>query len=128
MYAGAGNETLQGGYSGGNSTLYGGSGPDVLAGGAGSDVIAAGSGADTIYTGLGQDSVWFYAPTAKAVTDTITDFDPNNDTLILQGYGAPTVTSAAGAPLTITLSDSSTITFMNLTTSQAGSLKITQIT
>ena len=128
MFAGADNETLQGGYSGGNSTLYGGSGTDVLAGGVNSDVIAAGAGTDTIYTGLGQDSVWFYAPTATAVTDTITDFDPNNDTLILQGYASHTVTSAAGAPLTITLSDSSTITFMNLTTAQAGSLKITTIT
>jgi Ca2+-binding RTX toxin-like protein len=129
MYAGGGNETLQGGYSGGTSTLYGGTGTDVLAGGASDDVIAAGSGTDSIYTGLGQDSVWFYQPvTGKGVQDTITDFDPNSDTLILQGYTSHTVTSQAGAPLTITLSDSSTITFLNLTTSQAGSLKITNIT
>jgi Ca2+-binding RTX toxin-like protein len=128
MYAGGGNETLQGGYSGGSSTLYGGSGNDVLAGGSGDDVIAAGSGTDSIYTGLGTDSVWFYKPVASDVKDTITDFDPNNDTLILQGYTSHTVTSQAGAPLTITLSDSSTITFLNLTTSQAGSLKITNIT
>lgn len=128
FYAGAGGETLQGSYSGGNSTLYGGSGPDVIAGGSGNDVIEVGSGNDSLFTGLGQDSVWFYAPTAKAVKDVIYDFHPDQGTLIFQGYTGYTVTSTGSAPLTITLSDSSQITFNNLTTAQASTLKITTIT
>jgi Ca2+-binding RTX toxin-like protein len=127
MYAGLGAETLQASYEGGSSTLYGGAGNDVLAGGNGDDVIAAGAGKDTIFTGLGADSVWFYAPEAQGVTDTIYGFDPTKATLVLDGYKGYTVTSTGSAPLTITLSDSSTITFASLSTSQASGLKITQI-
>ena len=53
IYAGAGNDTVCGGY--GNDTIYGEEGADSLNGGYGNDVLYGGSGADKLYAGNGED-------------------------------------------------------------------------
>jgi Ca2+-binding RTX toxin-like protein len=53
LYAGPGNDLLQGG--GGNDVLVGGGGNDTLMGGKGRDLLIGGSGASTLIAGSGDD-------------------------------------------------------------------------
>jgi hypothetical protein len=69
---GAGDDVLQGGA--GSDTLYGGEGDDVLDGGAKSDVLTGGGGKDT-----------FVQDFSKPGSDTITDFNPGQDTINFTG-------------------------------------------
>lgn len=95
MFGGAGNDTLKG-YNGddtlsgdsgndklyggnGNDTLHGGSGMDTLYGEAGNDILFGGTGSDTLTGGAGNDRFMFDPSTASI--DTITDFNPAEDTL-----------------------------------------------
>ena len=55
IYGEAGNDTLIGGI--GNDSLYGGADNDSLVGGAGSDVLYGGDGNDTLYGGDGTNSL-----------------------------------------------------------------------
>ncbi|WP_188735600.1 beta strand repeat-containing protein, partial [Shewanella inventionis] len=68
LNGGVGNDILFG--QGGNDTIYGGEGNDVLIGGLGNDTLIGGLGSDTF--------VW---SNGDVGTDTITDFEVNNDTL-----------------------------------------------
>jgi len=56
IYGQGGNDTLYG--DDGNDILYGGSGNDTLHGGAGNDVLDGGSGNDTLIGGKGNDTLY----------------------------------------------------------------------
>jgi Ca2+-binding RTX toxin-like protein len=71
---GAGDDILAGGQ--GNDTLVGGEGDDILAGGRGDDTLTGGAGADTFVQSFRETGV-----------DTITDFNPSEDTINLKGFG-----------------------------------------
>ncbi|SDB55989.1 calcium-binding protein [Bauldia litoralis] len=90
--AGSGNDTLSGGagddlLSGGagDDVLYGGDGNDTLVGGEGDDVLYGGSGNDTLTGGAGADTFVF----DSGFAGTVTDFDPTEDTIMIDGsaYG-----------------------------------------
>lgn len=69
LYGQAGNDSLIGGE--GNDWLDGGDGNDRLEGGAGSDMLIGGKGADT----------FLFRQTDLGSTDTIADYNPNEDTI-----------------------------------------------
>ncbi|MGI2040557.1 type I secretion C-terminal target domain-containing protein, partial [Shewanella frigidimarina] len=72
-----GNDILDGGI--GDDILFGQGGNDVIYGGEGNDVLIGGLGNDTLIGGLGNDTfVWSKGDTG---TDTIKDFEVNNDSL-----------------------------------------------
>jgi VCBS repeat-containing protein len=72
-----GNDILDGGV--GNDILFGQGGNDTIYGGEGNDVLIGGLGNDTLIGGLGNDTfVWSKGDSG---TDTIKDFEVNNDTL-----------------------------------------------
>lgn len=119
ILAGEGNETLSGALSTANNVFYAGDGKDMIRGGSGNDTIMAGTGAATMTGGLGSDVFTFTSGDAAQVT--IRDFHAGEDTLKLDGYGNDEVqnalngaTSANGAT-TLTLSDNTTITLLNVT-------------
>ncbi|UJL41601.1 cadherin-like domain-containing protein [Shewanella vesiculosa] len=72
-----GNDILNG--AAGNDIIFGQGGNDVIYGGEGNDVLIGGLGDDTLIGGLGNDTfVWSKGDTG---TDTIKDFEVNNDSL-----------------------------------------------
>ncbi|MGA7799863.1 MAG: calcium-binding protein [Gammaproteobacteria bacterium] len=119
MAAGAGNETLNAGLSDTNNTLAGGSGADTLIGGSGNDVLWAGVGGDTMTGGAGSNAFNFVDHHAGS-NYVITDFT-SNDVVNLIGYGANAATNAldsattSGGSSVISLSDSTQITFLDVT-------------
>ncbi|HIB10438.1 MAG TPA: calcium-binding protein [Dehalococcoidia bacterium] len=87
---GAGDDVLQGGA--GSDTLYGGEGDDVLDGGAQRDILKGGAGDDTLEGGAGDDILkggkgddTFVQDFSKPGSDTITDFNPGQDTINFTG-------------------------------------------
>ena len=78
-----GHDTLEGGA--GDDTLSGGTGNDTLVGGAGDDTLGGGTGSDVYTGGAGSDT--FIAELSKPGADTISDFNPSQDTIDLQGFG-----------------------------------------
>ena len=105
---GAGDDVLRGGM--GDDVLYGGEGNDVLSGdqqddfldgGAGDDLLKGGAGSDTLYGGEGDDVLdggiksdvltggggkdTFVQDFSKPGSDTITDFNPGQDTINFTG-------------------------------------------
>ncbi|MEH1871599.1 DUF4347 domain-containing protein [Nostoc sp.] len=78
LRGGAGNDTLLGGA--GNDTLVGGTGNNILIGGAGNDILIGGDFSDTLTGGSGNDQ-FIYQTLSNS--DTITDFNKNDDKLIL---------------------------------------------
>lgn len=100
------NDTLEG--ASGNDTLAGGSGHDLLIGGSDDDQISDGWGRDTVDAGVGDDTinagpdpdrftggggadVFVFPTTARADTDTITDFEVGTDVLQVAGYDGVSV-------------------------------------
>ncbi|MGH1577497.1 calcium-binding protein [Planktotalea sp.] len=97
FYGGLGKDTISGGkgkdklYGGkkddilagnkGYDKLYGQKGDDLLEGGKGKDTLDGGFGDDVMTGGTGDDTFIFRA---EYGSDTITDFDNNNDTLRLE--------------------------------------------
>lgn len=93
LYGGTGNDTMDGGRDDdtlmggiGNDQLYGGTGNDSLSGGDGNDRLLGGfgdnAGDDTLTGGDGNDIFVFRD---SGGTGTVTDFNPNEDTLKLYG-------------------------------------------
>ncbi len=58
LIAAAGNETLRGGNQTGESTVFLGSGADLLVAGPGGSIVDTGAGTVTLYGGGGHDHVW----------------------------------------------------------------------
>ncbi|MCC5623116.1 type I secretion C-terminal target domain-containing protein [Nostoc sp. CHAB 5715] len=78
LRGGAGNDTLIGGV--GNDTLLDGTGLNSLVGGAGNDILIGGNLSDTLTGNSGNDQ-FIYQTFSNS--DTITDFNQNEDKLIL---------------------------------------------
>jgi Ca2+-binding RTX toxin-like protein len=114
----AGNETLNAGGSQSSNLFSAGTGSDRMIGGSGSDTMFAGTGSATMTGGAGGDFFTFIKGAAGG-SDVITDFN-SNDSLILVGYSAASVSAAigtAGSGSTLTLSDNTKITFQNVSVS-----------
>ncbi|ABD24977.1 TM1410 hypothetical-related protein [Novosphingobium aromaticivorans DSM 12444] len=86
-------DTLTG--QGGNDKLFGFAGKDVLAGNGGNDWLEGGNGNDRLTGGAGADSFVFRASGSKHM-DTITDFQPGIDHIVLD-RAVFTKVGAAGA-------------------------------
>jgi Ca2+-binding RTX toxin-like protein len=78
LKGGAGDDELNGGSQ--KDKLYGGRGEDILRGGSGNDILAGLADDDTLIGGTGKDSFVFYAGNGH---DTVTDFEDNTDTVVL---------------------------------------------
>jgi Ca2+-binding RTX toxin-like protein len=75
------------------STLYGGSGGDVIYGGPGSDLIYAGSGADTVYSGSGYETSY-----GGSGADVL--YGGQGSDLIYGGSGPDTIYDGSGSETT----------------------------
>ena len=73
----------------GDDTIYGGDGNDLVVGGTGNDTLYGDAGDDTLVGGLGDDSLTggtgsdTFVFTANTGSDTINDFDKDNDAIDL---------------------------------------------
>ena len=79
-----GNDTINGGNNL-NNTINGKAGNDKLSGKNGDDILIGGIGDDTLTGGKGQDSFSFNSP--KEGVDTIKDFIPKDDTIVVRAQG-----------------------------------------
>ena len=132
--AGSGAETIDASGATSANLLFGGvdaSGHDSIAGGSGNDTMEAGAGSDTLIGGAGVGGagsggagahdtfVFLSANGGAAADDAVVNFNAS-DTVWLADYGsaaAPTALSEAtyaGGSTTITLSDSTRITFVGI--------------
>jgi Ca2+-binding RTX toxin-like protein len=121
LAAGAGNETLNAGAAQYGVQLAAGSGSVDMIGSQGNDVFYGGNGAATM-TGNGGADAFIFGNTAGHTggADIITDFN-GSDNFVVSGYGADAAQKALNAATvsagstTVTLSDSTTITFIGVT-------------
>ncbi|MCU0532791.1 MAG: hypothetical protein MUD14_02710 [Hydrococcus sp. Prado102] len=79
----AGNDTLAGTL--GNDALVGAAGNDILLGGLGNDILSGGLGSDILTGGVGRDR--FVYSFRNERIDTITDFLPVADTIVVSARG-----------------------------------------
>ena len=94
----AGIDTLNG--EAGADALLGGNGADILSGGTDNDSLSGGLGTDTLTGGSGADSFVFNTAFSGSNSDTITDFNSIDDTIVLDNAiftGLSDGTLAAGA-------------------------------
>jgi Ca2+-binding RTX toxin-like protein len=82
LFGERGRDTIDGGS--GKDALFGGNDADLLRGGSGSDTLDGGRGPDTLIGGSGADQFVFSAPAGATHADTITDFTPGVDRILLQ--------------------------------------------
>ena len=80
LWGGNGNDKLWG--LGGDDTLNGSDGRDTLLGGDGNDVLSGGIGGDVLTGDSGNDQFVYH--NFKERSDKITDFNPDNDLLVLK--------------------------------------------
>lgn len=85
---GAGDDLLKGGKD--NDTILGGEGDDTIRGENGDDLLIGGTGADVFTGGDGADTFRLDTLTEDA-GDVITDFDPLNDLIELDGFDGEAV-------------------------------------
>ncbi|MCW5319411.1 hypothetical protein GTQ43_39390 [Nostoc sp. KVJ3] len=77
-----GNDRIDG--KSGNDLLRGGAGNDILIGGSGNDILIGGADNDTLTGDSGKDLFVYQAFSDRGTTgDTITDFNKNDDKLVL---------------------------------------------
>ncbi|WP_134498702.1 calcium-binding protein [Microvirga pakistanensis] len=81
VFGDAGHDDLYG--LNGDDDLYGGTGQDYLSGGYGSDYLSGGLDVDTLVGGAGNDYFVFDATASRSNVDTISDFSPTYDTVML---------------------------------------------
>lgn len=145
LIAASGNETLNASTSSSGNFFAMGSGGTTsnadMIGGSGNDTMLAGAGAGsvTMTGGAGGSDVFaFFKQVAGGAKDFVTDFN-SNDKVFIEGYsntstvtGAPITaatvlagaTTATGGGMMLTLSDGTTVTFSNLTSTAALAGKI----
>lgn len=100
---GTGADTINGGA--GADTLYASGGDDLLRGESGNDILWSGGGMDTVFGGDGDDTMWGgggddiftggdgsdqFAFGVAHGSDTVTDFNPDEDILNIQAAGFAT--------------------------------------
>ena len=123
--AGSGAETLNGTDATSGIVVNGGidaAGQDFLVAGSGNDSLYAGTGADTMTGGTGSDQFVFYRAviSGSAPSDVITDMG-SDDVVYLAGYSADeaarvlATAALSGGGTTVTLSDNTRVTFMDVT-------------
>jgi Ca2+-binding RTX toxin-like protein len=124
--AGAGNDTVLGGM--GADSLQGDAGDDWLDGGFDADVLVGGAGADTLVGGFGSDTLTGGEGADRFVVevfwvDTVTDFQPGVDKLVVPASRGAFTTSVIDADgdgarddLLLTTDVGSQIRLLNLTT------------
>jgi Ca2+-binding RTX toxin-like protein len=83
-----GDDVLDGGD--GNDEVFGGDGDDTVDGGEGDDQLDGRGGNDTLTGGPGRDLFFYYARVDNG-SDTITDFNSAEDTILLDGFTAADV-------------------------------------
>jgi Ca2+-binding RTX toxin-like protein len=112
-----GNETLGAAGSTGNNVLFAStvsSANDLIISGTGADTFVAGGGADTLAGGGGSNTYYFLEKYTTGQTDFITDLT-SNDQVNLIGYDSTkSSVSSENGSTTLTLSDNTKITFVNL--------------
>lgn len=132
FHAGSGNETLDGGLSGGTLRLIAGSGNDTLIGGNGQAMLQAGSGNDVLTAGHAGTEFDFIKGQAGG-TDIIQDFAGASGNVIkLSGYDTTPASiqsmldhaTIAGGSTTISLEDSTRLTFVGVTDLKAQNFKV----
>ncbi|MGD0102874.1 MAG: hypothetical protein ABSC06_02415 [Rhodopila sp.] len=112
----SGNETLNAAGSTGTDALFAvGPSNASIAGGGGTNLYDAGAGADTFTGGTGSNTYFFLAANTAGSHDFVTNLSAS-DAVGLIGYdpAVSTVTVANGSA-TLTLSDNTEITFVNVT-------------
>jgi serralysin len=127
VFAGAGNDSVAGGT--GDDDLYSGGGSDTVDGGAGDDTLWGGGG-DDIFTGGAGDDMFFFGGTNG--DDTVTDFDTDDDTLVLSGAVTDFTSSAdveaaardTADGLLIDLGGGNSVTLEGLTVSDIAGVEI----
>lgn len=97
-FGGKGHDTITGNAA--KNTLIGNAGNDKLFGLAGDDLLVGGVGSDTLSGNLGNDRFLFNASLTSG-KDTITDFNPATDTILLENA----VFTALGVPKAAILQD-----------------------
>lgn len=119
LYGGAGDDTIRSGSA--IDRLEGGDGMDTLHAGAGNDFLRGGRGADSLF---GQDGADTFIFNLGGGTDTIGDFDLNNDKLDISAFGFQTFQQVlsygqqSGANSVLWLPTGETIVLMNVTLAQ----------
>ncbi|GAB6967655.1 hypothetical protein JCM25156A_16920 [Komagataeibacter kakiaceti JCM 25156] len=130
-YAGSGNETLDGGLSGGTLRMVAGSGNDTLIGGNGQAMLQAGTGNDVLRAGHDATEFDFIKGQAGGA-DIIQDFAGSSGNIVrLSGYDTTPASiqsmlehaTVAGGNTTIGLEDSTRITFVGVTDLKAQNFK-----
>ncbi len=102
---GAGNDLVRGYRD--NDTLEGGIGDDVLKGGRGNDILSGGDGDDTLIGGLDADSFVFRF--GEDGTDSIVDFEGDEDTLVLVGFATNSISFVQQSSDVLVFSDAGAI-------------------
>ena len=92
-----GNDTIAGEV--GNDSLRGGQGNDSISGNDGDDTLSGDLGSDTLTGGTGRDSFSFLGQASiAAAPDMITDFDPQQDRLMIGFAPAAILSGSAASP------------------------------
>ncbi|MGD0103849.1 MAG: hypothetical protein ABSC06_07405 [Rhodopila sp.] len=114
--AGLGNETLNAAYSWGTDALFAvGPSNASIAGGFGTNLFDAGAGSDTFTGGTGSNTYFFLAANTAGSHDFVTNLSAS-DAVGLIGYNPATSTvTVANGSATLTLSNNTEITFVNVT-------------
>ncbi len=128
IFAYSGNDTVSAEI--GNDLVFSGSGTDSIDGGDGNDTLWGGSGDDTLTGGDGSDTFSFASGSGK---DVVTDFDIDNDILLLSGTSHTFNNSAdvvaksldTDTGVLIDLGEGATLFLKNLTAEGLNQLTIT---
>ena len=134
IYGGEGNDELGGGQQddfldggAGDDVLRGGAGTDTLQGGAGNDVLDGGSRSDVLTGGDGEDT--FVQDFSLGGADTITDFNPDQDTIDIRGLAegnlADLAVEAVDGGTLISAGEDSSLFVANITPDQLGADNLT---
>jgi len=122
LFAGAGNDTLQGGASGGDM-LEGGTGNDLMLGGSGSALFVGGSGDDTMVGSTGGEGDIFQV--GQGDHTTLIKPGSGDDTIVFEfGDGNVTVTNAGSGDNVLSLGPGITWSNLEFIETSGGNLEL----